>query len=79
MALVSVIDVALTVITLQFLWIIYTVVYRLCLSPLAHIPGPKLAALTSWYEFYFDCVQPGKFTFKIKELHERYGRSYTCF
>ena len=43
------------------------------LSPLRHIPGPKLAALTSWYEFYFDAIQRGKFVWKIKDLHLRYG------
>ncbi|KAI0436938.1 cytochrome P450 [Xylaria telfairii] len=46
---------------------------RLFLSPLSAIPGPKLAALTYWYEFYFDGYLGGKYVFKIKELHEKYG------
>ena len=54
---------------------IYGIIYRLLLSPLAAIPGPKLAAVTSWYEFYYDVIQPGQYVFKIKELHEKYGIS----
>ncbi|KAG8160990.1 hypothetical protein KVR01_009254 [Diaporthe batatas] len=46
---------------------------RLFFHPLAHIPGPRLAALTWWYEFYFDVIQPGQYVFKIQELHKRYG------
>lgn len=48
--------------------------YRLVLSPLARFPGPRLAALTLWYEFWYDVVQRGQYTFKIKEMHERYGK-----
>ena len=48
-------------------------VYRLYFSPLAKFPGPKLAALTLWYEFYYDVIQRGRYTWKIAELHERYG------
>lgn len=49
-------------------------VYRLYLSPLAKFPGPRLAALTRWYEFYFEIIQRGQFTFHISELHKQYGR-----
>jgi hypothetical protein len=55
------------------LWLPGLAVYRLYLSPIARFPGPKLAALTSWYEFYFDVVKGGQFTFHLQELHKRYG------
>ena len=49
--------------------------YRLYLSPLAKFPGPKLAALTYWVEFYHDVVRRGQYTFEIVKLHEKYGKS----
>ncbi|KAF2965905.1 hypothetical protein GQX73_g7677 [Xylaria multiplex] len=50
-----------------------TIFYRLTLHPLAGFPGPKLAAITRWYEGYYDIVLNGQYTFKIKELHDKYG------
>ncbi|OTB01690.1 hypothetical protein M426DRAFT_75079 [Hypoxylon sp. CI-4A] len=47
--------------------------YRLFWSPLARIPGPRLAALTYWYECYYDLFQPAQYVFKIKDLHRKYG------
>lgn len=55
------------------LYVTSLVVYRLYLSPLSKFPGPKLAAATLLYEFYYDVVRYGQYTFKIKELHEKYG------
>ena len=49
------------------------VFYRLFLSPLASFPGPKLGAATLWYEYYYDIVQEGQWTFKIQDLHKQYG------
>ncbi|ROV89865.1 hypothetical protein VPNG_10245 [Cytospora leucostoma] len=46
---------------------------RLYTGPISHIPGPKLAALTWLYEFYYDVVLGGQYTFKIIELHKQYG------
>lgn len=48
-------------------------VYRLHFSPIAKFPGPKLAALTLWYEFYYDVVKRGQYTWEIKRMHEQYG------
>jgi hypothetical protein len=47
--------------------------YRLHLSPIARYPGPKLAALTFWYEFYYDVLCKGRYTWKIEQLHIKYG------
>lgn len=56
--------------------IVYNAIYRLYLHPLAPIPGPKLAALTYWYEIYFNIVKPGMFIWEIRRLHEIYGTTF---
>ena len=56
------------------LYVVGLVVYRIYLSPLANIPGPKLAAATLWYQFYYDVIQAGRYTWKIRELHDIYGK-----
>jgi hypothetical protein len=50
-----------------------TVLYRLLLSPIAKFPGPKLAAATGFYEFYFNFFKNGKYVFEIERLHNIYG------
>lgn len=47
--------------------------YRLVLSPVAGFPGPKIAAVTGWYEFYYDFFLKGKYLYEIEKMHERYG------
>ncbi|KAI1141447.1 putative cytochrome P450 [Hypoxylon sp. FL0543] len=54
-------------------YLIGLVVYRLYFHPLSEFPGPKLAAATVWYEFYYDGIKGGRYTFKIREMHEQYG------
>ncbi|RAL03516.1 cytochrome P450 [Aspergillus ibericus CBS 121593] len=48
-------------------------IYRLYFHPLAKIPGPKLAALTSGYEFYFNVIKGGMYIWEIERLHKIYG------
>ena len=63
-----------TAIGLTALYLAATAVYRLYFSPIAHFPGPRLAALTFGYEFYYDVIKQGRFTWKIGELHQQYGQ-----
>lgn len=48
--------------------------YRLFFHPLAKFPGPRIAAASFWYEFYYDVVRCGRYHIKIAELHEKYGQ-----
>jgi hypothetical protein len=62
--------------TLVGIWLVNIVVlavYRLYFSPIAKFPGPKLAALTSWYEFYYEVIQKGRMSFHVQDLHKKYG------
>lgn len=55
---------------------IYIVVHRLYFHPLRHFPGPKLAAITYWYEVYYDWFggpYRGRNSWNIEKLHEKYG------
>ncbi|KAI9823703.1 MAG: hypothetical protein M1819_001147 [Sarea resinae] len=55
------------------LYLVGLAVYRLRYSPLAKFPGPKLAALTLWYEFYYDSIKRGRYSFEIEKMHREYG------
>ena len=52
---------------------LYEVIYRLYLSPVAKFPGSKLAALTFWYEFYYDVIKRGTYMWEVERMHEIYG------
>lgn len=56
------------------IYLVLLAVYRLYFHPLALFPGPRLAALSKWYEFYYDVYLQGQFVFKLEELHKQYGR-----
>ena len=59
------------------LWLVYRVLLVLYnmspLHPLHKFPGPKLAAASFLYEAWYDLVRGGKYSWKIKSLHEQYG------
>ncbi|KAL3465726.1 cytochrome P450 [Aspergillus heterothallicus] len=53
----------------------YLVIYRLYFHPLRHFPGPKIAAVTFWYEVYHDWFRgpyPG-WSWNVDKLHRQYG------
>jgi len=70
--LASLTIVAIPVVTV-LLAVLYTALYRLYASPLAAFPGPKIAALTRVYQFYFDVVKVGRFPWELMRLHAKYG------
>ena len=53
--------------------VVFGAIYRLYLSPISSFPGPKLAAVTLWYEFYYDVILDGQYLFHLGDLHARYG------
>jgi len=67
---------AIAFLIVSLLYLAGLAVYRLCLSPIAKFPGPKLAAATYLFEGYYDVVKRGKYTFKIRDLHAEYGQSH---
>lgn len=48
-------------------------IYRLFFHPLAKIPGPRRAALTHWYQIYYDVYLRGRFLWYLADLHKQYG------
>ncbi|CAK7200919.1 hypothetical protein SEUCBS139899_003619 [Sporothrix eucalyptigena] len=55
------------------LYLVGLAVYRLYFHPLAKIPGPKLAAITTWYCAYFDVYLGGQYLWAIRDMHAKYG------
>ena len=54
-------------------WGLYGAFWRLYLSPVAKFPGRKLAALTFWYEFYYDVIKGGAYVYEIEKMHKEFG------
>jgi hypothetical protein len=65
--------VAITLTTLAAT-VVYLVLTRLVFHPLAGVPGPRLAGLTGWYEFYYDVIRNGQYVKHIEELHAKYSK-----
>ena len=56
-------------------YLVLSIAHRLLWHPLAKFPGPKLAAATKWYEFYYDVLygQGGQYWKIVDRMHDRYG------
>ncbi|GFN16855.1 cytochrome P450 [Aspergillus tubingensis] len=61
------------ILTCMVTYAVTLAIYRFYLHPLRAFPGPRLAAFTFWYEFYYDVILGGQYIFQIRRLHERYG------
>ena len=48
-------------------------IYRLWFHPLSKFPGPKLAAISHLYEFYYDTIKGGMYIWEVERMHEKYG------
>ncbi|KAJ4292534.1 hypothetical protein N0V90_009197 [Kalmusia sp. IMI 367209] len=65
--------------TFAVCYIVYSLslaTYRAYFDPLSKFPGPKIAAATQLYEFYYDFLAGGpggRYTWRIKEMHDKYG------
>lgn len=62
---------SLVVAFVVYVLLLYT--YRLTLHPLASFPGPRLAAMSLWYEFFYDFFHNGQYIFVIRDMHLKYG------
>jgi hypothetical protein len=69
------------------LWLVAAwLLYRLSLAlynisplhPLAHFPGPKIAAASYLYEAYFDWWLVGRYGKVIADMHKAYGPIVRC-
>lgn len=54
-------------------YVLLVAIYRLYLHPISKFPGPKLAAVTSLYGFYFNVVKGGRYLWEIEKMHKKYG------
>jgi hypothetical protein len=54
-------------------YLILRSIYRLWFHPLSKFPGPKLAAITHLYEFYYDAIKGGMYIWEIERWHLKYG------
>ncbi|KIK54994.1 hypothetical protein GYMLUDRAFT_249015 [Collybiopsis luxurians FD-317 M1] len=60
-------------ISLAFCYFAGIALYRLFFHPLHKFPGPVLAAITDWYEVYYNLVLGGEFVAEIERLHKLHG------
>ena len=54
-------------------WILGFSITRLYFHPLSKFPGPRIAAVTRWYEFYHDVLRDGNYVKYYPELHKKLG------
>lgn len=65
---------ALSVFCISLCFILVRLIYRLLWHPLASFPGPRRAAITTWYRAYYDIILDGEWVYHLESLHEKYGQ-----
>lgn len=73
MALLNFVNLGLATLGCFVLYELILAIYRVFFHPLSTFPGPKLAAATGWYEFYYEIIKPGSWLWEIERLHRVYG------
>lgn len=58
---------------LSFVIIACRIIHRLFFHPLSSFPGPRLAAISSYYKTYYEIVKGGALLDQINHLHSVYG------
>ncbi|KAH9174685.1 putative P450 monooxygenase [Lactarius sanguifluus] len=70
---VSIQHVLITVIAIGLAWALFTAFYNIHLHPLAHFPGPRLAAASKFWLAYQEFVRGISLSDLRDELHDQYG------
>jgi hypothetical protein len=65
---------AWTVSMLCGIYVVVRCIYNLYFHPLRKIPGPRITAITSFYDFWYDVVKGGTYLWEIRRMHEVYGK-----
>lgn len=55
------------------IYVVARCIYDLFFHPLRNFPGPKRAAIWSFYEFYYDVIKDGTYLWEIEKMHQKYG------
>lgn len=55
-------------------FLVTRMIYRVYFHPLSKFPGPKLAAASSAYVFYYNVIKQGSFIWEVERMHNVYGQ-----
>ncbi|KAJ5889017.1 Benzoate 4-monooxygenase cytochrome P450, partial [Penicillium taxi] len=69
----SVANVLCAILAFTALKVLWKIFYNLYFHPLSKFPGPKFAAMTFLYEYYFDLIRNGTYIWEIEKMHAKYG------
>ncbi|KAF2011419.1 putative cytochrome P450 [Aaosphaeria arxii CBS 175.79] len=62
-----------TSVCVGILFVVFKIIQRLFFHPLSGVPGPWYAAVSTFYEFWWNCIQDGRYMFEITRMHDVYG------